>query len=368
MVDKLFFSADNPTPLPQALFGGGAGGGGGSGGGSGSGGKSTPLPPALFGGGGGGGGGSGGGSGEKVDAAAAAAAAAAASDADSGNGTLASKEAAAVEEVAAAAVEEVAAAPGARQILAPLLLDGLLDANGGTNDTAAAAEAAAAAAAEAETAAAEAAAVAEEAVEAAAADARDGWTDAGSSTSQEVSAFGGLLGNTITKKTAPEVSAAVASDDASSGDNGRDASVNYTAKAEATDAAAADAAAADAAAAADDDVIVVEAGPGMAGRLRDLGKSFAGTVMSAAATAALRFSEVGLQVRMPCLVWWPYCHTLCLVTWPLGWRFRIRTDSLEGRIRADSGGFRVALQRLRGILAVLYSLYGHFDPTKLGQK
>jgi len=26
----------------------------------------------------------------------------------------------------------------------------------------------------------------------------------------------------------------------------------------------------------------------------------------------------------------------------LGWRFRIRTDSVEGRIRSDSGGFRAA--------------------------
>jgi hypothetical protein len=45
----------------------------------------------------------------------------------------------------------------------------------------------------------------------------------------------------------------------------------------------------------------------------------------------------------------------------LGWRFRIRTDMLEGRIRTDSGGFRAAPQ-LRGIFC---RLYGHFDPIKI---
>jgi hypothetical protein len=36
---------------------------------------------------------------------------------------------------------------------------------------------------------------------------------------------------------------------------------------------------------------------------------------------------------------------------------RIRTDSVEGRIRVDLGGFRV-------IFGVFYSIYGHFDPIK----
>jgi len=46
----------------------------------------------------------------------------------------------------------------------------------------------------------------------------------------------------------------------------------------------------------------------------------------------------------------------------LGWGFRIRTDSVEGRIRVDSGGFPAAPQgeRLRCI-----SLYGHFDRTEM---
>jgi len=40
----------------------------------------------------------------------------------------------------------------------------------------------------------------------------------------------------------------------------------------------------------------------------------------------------------------------------LGWGFRIRQDSVEGRIRVDSGGFRAA---------PLCNLYGHFDPIKM---
>jgi len=45
----------------------------------------------------------------------------------------------------------------------------------------------------------------------------------------------------------------------------------------------------------------------------------------------------------------------------LGWRFRIRTDSVEGRgaIRADSQ------QARRESFAVFYSLYGNFDPIKM---
>ena len=46
-----------------------------------------------------------------------------------------------------------------------------------------------------------------------------------------------------------------------------------------------------------------------------------------------------------------------------GWRFRIRTDSVEGRIRADSDVFRAAPQ---GVFFVVFCIpYGHFDPIKI---
>jgi hypothetical protein len=47
------------------------------------------------------------------------------------------------------------------------------------------------------------------------------------------------------------------------------------------------------------------------------------------------------------------------------WGFKIRMDSVEGRIRADSGGFRAAPQG--GYLAYFaVCLYGHLDPITTG--
>jgi len=43
----------------------------------------------------------------------------------------------------------------------------------------------------------------------------------------------------------------------------------------------------------------------------------------------------------------------------LGWCFRIRTDSVEGRIRADFE------QPRRDFFGPFCSLYGHFDPTEM---
>jgi len=53
--------------------------------------------------------------------------------------------------------------------------------------------------------------------------------------------------------------------------------------------------------------------------------------------------------------------TLGVVSPDLGWRYRILMDSVDGRIRVDSGEFRAA----RRYCAVFYSLFGLFDPTDM---